>query len=53
MSHSDSETTDSVQLTCSTVYVWFVGTVRRFMEKYGEDIEAVVFVATGVDEVSE
>ena len=29
----------------------FEGTVHRFLEKYGRDIEAVVFVATEEDEV--
>ena len=32
--------------------VCFEGTVHRFLEKYGRDIEAVVFVATEEDEVS-
>jgi len=31
--------------------VYFEGTVHRFLEKYGRDIEAVVFVATEEDEV--
>ena len=31
--------------------VSFEGTVHRFLEKYGRDIEAVVFVTTEEDEV--
>jgi len=32
---------------CSLFYVVFLGTIRRFLEHFGEGIELVVFVTDG------